>query len=200
MIHWFFHHYILWIAGRSFYKINYNHVAIARDKAVLLLANHFSWWDGFLMYYLNHKLLGKKFHVMILEDTARQVSFFKYMGAFSVNKSSKDMMASLNYAATLLNDPQNMLLVFPQGKLYSNFTNEVIFQKGVMKIMSAAQHNFQLLFAATFIEHFKYKKPGVNVYLKTGGPDLVYHHIDELQAAYQEHYNSAKQQQTEIVL
>jgi 1-acyl-sn-glycerol-3-phosphate acyltransferase len=167
---------------------------------VLLLANHFSWWDGFLMYYLNHKLLGKKFHVMILEDTARQVTFFKYVGAFSINKSSRDMVASLDYAAGLLNDPENMLLIFPQGKLYSNFTDKVIFQKGLIKIISGAQHNFQLLFAATFIEYFKYRKPDANVYLKTPTENLTYNNIDELAAVYQQHYNSAKQLQTEIVL
>jgi 1-acyl-sn-glycerol-3-phosphate acyltransferase len=143
LIHWFFHHYILWIVRRNFYGVKFEPVTIAKDKAILLLANHFSWWDGFLMYHLNHQLLGKKFHVMILEDTARQVSFFKYMGAFSVNKNSKDMMASLDYAAGLLNDPQNMVLIFPQGKLYSNFTGQVIFQKGLKKIINSTQNNYQ---------------------------------------------------------
>jgi len=200
LIHWFFHHYILWIVGRNFHEVKFDHTVIAKDRAVLLLANHFSWWDGFLMYYLNYKLLGKKFHVMILEDTARQISFFKYMGAFSVNKNSRDMMASLDYAAGLLNDPQNMLLVFPQGKLYSNFTDKMVFQKGLMKILSGVQNNFQLMFAATFIEHFKYKKPSVNVYLKTLSESLTYKDINELATAYQQHYNSAKQLQTQIVL
>ncbi|MDN5283756.1 MAG: hypothetical protein JWR38_30 [Mucilaginibacter sp.] len=200
LIHWFFHHYILWIVRRNFHKVKFEPAAIAKDKAVLLLTNHFSWWDGFLMYHLNHRLLGKKFHVMILEDTARQVSFFKYMGAFSVNKNSKDMMASLDYAAGLLNDPQNMVLIFPQGKLYSNFTDQVVFQKGLMKIISGAQNNFQLLFAATFIEHLQYKKPSANVYLKTITDNLTYKSIDELAAAYQQHYSSAKELQTEIAL
>jgi 1-acyl-sn-glycerol-3-phosphate acyltransferase len=185
---------------RNFHEVKFDHTAVARDKAVLLLANHFSWWDGFLMYYLNHKLLGKKFHVMILEDTARQISFFKYMGAFSVNKNSRDMIASLDYAAGLLNDSQNMLLIFPQGKLYSNFTDKMVFQKGLMKIMSGVQNNFQLIFAATFIEYLKYKKPSVNVYLKTLSESLTYKDIDELATAYQQHYDSAKQLQTQIVL
>jgi hypothetical protein len=59
---------------------------------------------------------------MVIEETVQKVSFFKYMGAFSVNKNSREMLASLNYAAELLNDPQNLVLIFPQGKLYSNFT------------------------------------------------------------------------------
>jgi 1-acyl-sn-glycerol-3-phosphate acyltransferase len=53
---------------------------------VLLLANHFSWWDGFLLYYINQKVFRKQFHVMVIEETVQKVGFFKYMGAFSVNK------------------------------------------------------------------------------------------------------------------
>ena len=201
LVHWFFHRYLLWIVGRNFHEVRLHHTsAIISDKAVLLLANHFNWWDGFLMYYVNHKLMRKKFHVMILEDTIREVAFFKYMGAFSVNKNSRDMVASLNYAAGLLNDPQNMVLIFPQGKLYSNFVDQVVFQKGLMKIIALAQQNFDLLFAATFVENFKHKKPTANVYLKTITGNLAYKSMDELTAAYQQHYSSAKQLQTEIVL
>jgi hypothetical protein len=137
---------------------------------------------------------------MILEETIRQVSFFKYMGAFSVNKSSRDMKISLNYAAGLLNDPQNLVLIFPQGKLYSNFIDQVAFQKGLMKIIDDAPKNFDLLFVATFVENFKHKKPTSTVYLKTITGNLAYKSMDELTAAYQQHYNSSKQLQTEIVL
>lgn len=200
LIHWFFHRYLLRIVGRNFHEVKFEQVPPRTDKAVLLLANHFSWWDGFLMYYVNHTLLGKRFHIMVLEETVRQVWFFKYMGAFSVNKNSRDMIASLNYAAELLNDPQNMVLIFPQGKLYSNFIDRVSFQKGLMRIINEKQQNFDLLFAATFVENFKHKKPTATVYLKTITGNLAYKSIDELTTAYQQHYNSAKQLQTEIVL
>jgi hypothetical protein len=76
----------------------------------------------------------------------------------------------------------------------------MVFQKGLMKIMSGVKNNFQLMFAATFIEHFKYKNPSVNVYLKTLSESLTYKDIDELATAYQQHYDSAKQLQTQIVL
>jgi 1-acyl-sn-glycerol-3-phosphate acyltransferase len=200
LIHWFFHHYILWITGRNFHEVKFDEIAVADDKAVLLLANHFSWWDGFLMYYLNHKLFGKRFHVMIIEDTIRQVSFFKYLGAFSVNKNSRDVLQSLDYAAKLLEDPQNLVLIFPQGKLYSNFVDRVHFEKGVWRIMEQAQHNFRLLFSATFIQHLKHKKPVATVYLKDEDEDQAYKNIDELAKAYQQHYDSAKQSETEIIL
>ncbi|GAA4336632.1 hypothetical protein GCM10023149_45640 [Mucilaginibacter gynuensis] len=198
LIHWFFHRYINRLVVKSFAAVNYNTVEVANDKAVLLIANHFSWWDGFIMYYINTRLFKKRFLVMILEETSRKVSFFKYVGGFSVSKNSKDVVASLDYAAGLLNDPQNLVLIFPQGKLYSNFSDNVIFEKGVFRIMQRAGKNFSLVFAATFIEHLQHKKPTANVYISNS--DSEFATIGNLQQAYRQHYDAARQQQTQIVL
>lgn len=195
LIKWFFHHYILRLVGRNFYAVNFDKPAIDPSRSVLLLANHFSWWDGFLMYYLNHHLFGKRFHVMVIEETVKQVVFFKYMGAFSVKKGSREILQSLNFAAELLREPGNLVLIFPQGKLYSNFTGEVYFEKGLSRILKNAGDNYQTVLSATFVENFEHKKPVANVYLKAiaGGE-----RITDLQAAYQAHYMNAHQQQTQI--
>src|SRR6187402_1867328 len=103
LIRCFFDKYIRWIIGRNFQDVHFNTIELEQSKSVLLLANHFSWWDGFILYYLNAKLLKKNFHIMVLEETVQKVGFIKYMGAFSINKNSRDMVASLNYAAQLLN-------------------------------------------------------------------------------------------------
>src|SRR3954463_8204485 len=100
-VRWFFHQYIKWIIAKNFKKVNFNDIQLDNTRSVLLLANHFSWWDGFILYYLNIKLLKKHFHIMVLEDTMKQVGFFKYMGGFSVNKNSRSVAHSLNYAAEL---------------------------------------------------------------------------------------------------
>ena len=200
IVSWFFHNYILYIVKRNFKRINYNTPGLDKDRSVLLLANHYSWWDGFLMYYLNHKLFKKRFYIMVMEETMQQVSFFKYMGAFSVNKKSREMLHSLNYAAELLNDPENLVLIFPQGKLYSNFTDSVKFEQGLARIIKGATGKFQMVFAASFIESFQYKKPTVTIYVK---PEVGLHpdeKVDEIQKAYQQYYNSAKLLQTEIVI
>lgn len=135
---------------------------------------------------------------MILEETARENVFFKYAGAFSINKKSKDMLASLDYAAKLLDNPQNMVLIFPQGKLYPNFVNDIHFEKGVLRIIKQAQGSFQLVFAAAFVQYFKHKKPTATVYLKAADESFAGKTINELQNAYQQYYNQSKQVQTEI--
>jgi 1-acyl-sn-glycerol-3-phosphate acyltransferase len=197
LINWFFHHYILRIVKSNFREVKFNAVEVDKNKSVLLLANHFSWWDGFLMYYINHRILKKRFHVMVIEETVQKVSFFKYLGAFSVSKNSRDMLASLNYASKLLNDPQNLVLIFPQGKLYSNFTDKVSFEKGLSRIMETAAGKFQTVMAATFIENLQYKKPTASVYLKAVSR---IESEDTPQGIYQKHYNFSKLSQVQNII
>jgi 1-acyl-sn-glycerol-3-phosphate acyltransferase len=189
-IHWFFHHYIRLIIKNNFKAFNFNTIKTDPDKSVLLLANHFGWWDGFLLYWLNYLLLKKKFHIMILEDTVRKVFFLKYMGAFSVVKNSRSMMESL--------DPQNLVLIFPQARLFSNFVDDVHFERGLLKVMKQAAGKFQYVFAATFIEYFQHKKPTINVYVEITRQEV--NTIDELKNLYQQHYDAAKQLQTQIII
>ena len=136
---------------------------------------------------------------MLLEATSKKEPMLKYGGAFSVSKGSKSILQSIDYAAQLLKDPQNMVLIFPQGALYSNFVNDIKFEQGIIKIMQKASNKFQLLYAATFIENFQHKKPTANVYL-TQPTNCTFEDIAALNADYQQHYNAARQLQTQIVI
>ena len=197
-VHWFFHHYIRLIIKNNFKAFNFNTIEIDPNKSVLLLANHFGWWDGFLLYWLNYLLFKKKFHIMILEETVRKVFFLKYMGAFSMQKNSRSMLQSLDYAAELLKDPQNLVLIFPQARLYSNFVDDVHFERGLLKVIKQAAGKFQYVFTATFIEYFQHKKPTINVYAEASARNVTT--IDELKGIYQQHYHTAKQRQTQIII
>jgi 1-acyl-sn-glycerol-3-phosphate acyltransferase len=195
---WILHHYTRWIVSRHFHEILFNTIEVDPDKSVLLIANHFSFWDSLILYIIDQKLLKKQFHVMVREDTTLHLKYLKYGGAFSVRKRSRDVIESLDYAAELLDDPQNLVLIFPQGKLYSNFVNEINFEKGVMKIIEKSAGKFQLVFATTFIQYFKHKKQSVTVYLTNEA--YAGKSFDEIKSAYQQHYDSTKLQQTEIVI
>jgi hypothetical protein len=137
---------------------------------------------------------------MIREDTAYKLHFLQYGGAFSINKNSRKILESLDYATMLLNDPQNLVLLFPQGKLFSNFVEDVNFEKGVLKVIRQASGKFQLIFASTFIQFYKHKKQSINVYLKIETENYAEKSINELKNAYQHHYNTTKKLQTEIIL
>jgi hypothetical protein len=134
---------------------------------------------------------------MMLQDTANRISILKYAGAFSVNKNSREMIISLDFAAGLLNDPQNLVLMFPQGKLFSNFATHIKFKRGIMHIIKKAGGKCQLIFAATFIQYYKHEKPTATVYLKSEPDSYAGKGIDDLQSSYQQHYEESKLQQTE---
>jgi len=192
------HYYVNWIVKRHFHELKFDPVKVDPNKSILLIANHFSFWDSLILYVICCKLLKKKFYVMAREDTTVKFQYVKYGGAFSINKRSRDMLQSLDYAAELLNDPQNLVLIFPQGKLYSNFVNSIQFEKGITRIMENANGKFQLLFAATFVQCLKHKKPTATVYLQVEPYENK--SFEDLKNAYQMHYDNAKLQQTEIVI
>ncbi|MCC8425433.1 1-acyl-sn-glycerol-3-phosphate acyltransferase [Mucilaginibacter sp. UR6-11] len=193
-----FHLYVRFTVARHFNRVIFNDIEIDQHKSILLIANHSSFWDGLLLYLVRSKLFKKKFYVMLLEQTSKRIPILKYVGAFSINKKSKDIIESLNYTSQLLKDPSNLVVIFPQGKLYSNFTTNIEFEKGIIKVMKQATGSFQLVFATIFIEHFENKKPGAYIYLKSVKQDS-FDNITDLQQAYQQHYTYAHQQQTQII-
>ena len=191
------HYYVQWMVKKHFKEVAFNSVEIDPNKSILLVANHFSFWDSLILYKISLQL-NKKFHVMVRGDTTVQLKYLKYGGAFSVNKHSRDMLQSLDYAAELLNDPQNLVLIFPQGKLYSNFVNNIHFEKGITRVIENSAGKFQLIFAATFVQYLKHKKPAATVYLSVEPSESK--SLEELKNAYQKHYDYAKLQQSEIVI
>lgn len=194
----FFNRYIGFIIARNFTKLNYNIPQLNSKLPVLLIANHFSWWDGFILYHINKMVFKRTFHIMVREDTMQKNGFMKYLGAFSIPQG-KQMVTSLNYAALLLSQPGNMVVVFPQGKLHSNFIDKVDFEKGLQRIIQNTDADFQYLFAASFIENFQHKKPSVYCNFKTAGKN-DFATFDELKKAYQQHYQTAKLNQTTIAV
>jgi len=200
VIRWMLAGYVKWLVRRTFYELLFNNIETEKDKSILILANHFSFWDGLILFCVNSQLLKKRFHIMVNEQTVYKLPHLKYGGAFSINKKSREMLESINYAAELLSGPQNLIVLFPQGKLYSNFVNDIRFEKGVLKVIKSVNVPFQLVFAATFIQYYKHKKPSINVYLKTETEDYRDKTIHELKNAYQQHFDSVKKIQTEIEL
>jgi 1-acyl-sn-glycerol-3-phosphate acyltransferase len=172
-------------------------VELDPGKAVLLLSNHFSWWDGFFLFQINRLLLHKKFYIMIAEENYLNIWFLKFLGAFSVKRSSRSAIETLQYAGELLNVPENLLLIFPQGKLYSNYVEEVSFEKGVLSIINSSNKNFQYLFVSLFVDYFQQRKPTITCYLqKWEAEELA--SLQLIKNSYNKHYKTSRQQQALI--
>lgn len=139
---------------------------IAAHRPLLILANHFSWWDGFTHYYLNMQHLQKRYHVMMLEEELKKRLFLRNVGAFSVNRGRREMLDSLDYATRILQKPGNMLLLFPTGRLQTLYASTFSFQKGLGRILQHAPADLQVLFSFILPEYGPHPKPALHAYLK----------------------------------
>ncbi|SMC71377.1 1-acyl-sn-glycerol-3-phosphate acyltransferase [Pedobacter nyackensis] len=177
----------------KFSKIAFlNAPQINREVATLLLMNHYSFNDGPLMHLLCRKVLKKEFKVMVLEEQMHNFRPLKYIGCFSVNKKSKSIVDSLNYAASLLKDPENMLGIFPQGGVYSQHLDRIHFEQGLDRILKKNKQPIQVVFAVVLLDFLANFKPKANVYLMdySGEQDSV-----KMEKAYNIFYQSCKQTQ-----
>ena len=129
-----------------------------------------------------------------MEKTAKEIWFMKYIGAFGVKKNSREMLKSLTYAGELLNNPNNLLLIFPQGKLHSSHLTKIDFQTGLLKIIQASTKNFQFLFAASFPDYFENQKPSLQLYLKTQEANEL-DSLPKIEGAYNAHFSTALEMQ-----
>ena len=178
--------YLSNIINRDFAGYTFNIPVVRDDEAILLLANHFSWWDGLLMFHLNKKVFKKQFHVLITDEDYHKHSFLKYMGAFASDKRGKDTLETLIHAGKLLDDPANLVLIFPQGKIYSNSVSSVSFEKGIMQVFNASKKKFQIIFSATVMDHSK-RKPQLKTALKIWEAE-EYISLQLLKSEYNKHY------------
>ncbi|MNL13821.1 hypothetical protein D3C87_1347400 [compost metagenome] len=192
----FFSWYIRYILKRDFSAYVFNDFKLRGEEAVLLLANHFSWWDGFLMFQLNRLLFKKEFHVLVTDEDYKKHWFLKYVGAFAAEGKGKDVVETLLYAGQLLNDPNNLVLMFPQGKLYSVYNGSIAFEKGVMQVVNGSGKKFQIVFAANLID-LSTRKPQLQTQL-AGWEAEEYMSLQLLKSEYNKHYTQALKNQNKL--
>ncbi len=163
---WFFNVYSRWMIRRHFRAMEIHGRPNVEGKAVLVIGNHFSWWDGFFMVEVNRRLWRKRFHVMMLEDQLEARMFLNKAGAFSIRKGSRSLIPSLQYAGEVLSDKRNMMLMFPQGKIQTHHRCSFQFEKGVETILKNTRGNPQIIFSAALVDYFSEKKPRLDIYLE----------------------------------
>ncbi len=160
------------------------------DKSIFLLSNHLSWWDGFWGYHLNDLLWGKRFHVMMLEEHLKTRQLLCHGGAYSIHRGGRAMVESLRFTADLLNDPENLVLLFPQGKIHSQHSPDMEFQQGSTKILKWTQKPVQVIFGASFVDYFQHRKPSLYYFLEEWEGD-----VDRLSEDFSDFYRRMKEEQ-----
>jgi 1-acyl-sn-glycerol-3-phosphate acyltransferase len=132
-------------------------------RPVMLIGNHFSWWDGFIAYRINDLFLRKKFNIMMLEEQLKGRLFLNKAGAFSIKPGSRSVVETLAYTSGLLHDAGNMVVVFPQGTIASIHRKPVRFGRGTERIIAGASDKLMILFYVALPDWYSEKKPGLYV-------------------------------------
>jgi len=152
--------------GMYFNKVIFSGTFSDRGKPVFVVANHLSWWDGIWIMYFNIKKLNRKFHFMMLENMMLKNKLANQVGGFSVKKGSRSIVETLNYTAELLNSNENMVLVFPQGKIESLYTPYIHFENGYNNILKKVPADAQIVFLVNLVDYLSNIKPTLSMYFK----------------------------------
>lgn len=169
----FFRLYSVWKTKHCFHRVYLDCQYTEKGLPVLLISNHFSWWDGFWAVWLNEKVFHRLFWFMMLEEQLKKNMFLNKAGGYSVRKGTRSVAETINYTADLLSDSGNLVLIFPQGEISSMHTREFIFERGVGHIISRCGNPVHIVFVANLIDYFSSPKPGLYMYVQEyTGEDL----------------------------
>lgn len=145
-------------------KIN-NHFKPNPSHSILLISNHFSWWDGFFAWFWLRKVAPHKlFNVMMLSEQISRNSILLKAGAFGIEKGTRDTLKGLKYCIQILQNSNNLLLLYPQGRIESQHKYPIVFEKGVLRLVS--NENCDIIFLVCLTDYFSKRKPEVTIYSK----------------------------------
>lgn len=102
---------------------------------------------------------------MMLEEQLKKFSFFNKTGGYSIQKKSRSIIESIDYTAELLSNKQNMVLLFPQGKIETIYTRNFQFESGIERIRGKISNDLQIVFMVNLIDYFSNRKPGLYMYV-----------------------------------
>ena len=192
----FFSWYSQQLMKRHFKSVQIHGSLVDPGSALLVTSNHFSWWDGFLVQYLNQKRFRKDFYFMMLEQQLKKRMFLNKCGGFSVSDHPKELLRSIQHAADLLQDPRNMVLIFPQGRIETKYRYPIKFERGIEEILKRTSAEVRLVFIANLIDYFSHRKPSLNIYYEL--PELGSKPgRDEIEVAYNEFFMKCVENQKE---
>lgn len=109
--------------------------------AVILVANHVSWWDGFMLREIHRRCARQQpLYTLMLERQLRHFPFFRWMGAVGI---VPDAPASVAHALRFLKARREQeggvlwLSFFPQGRIWPSWRRPLHFQQGLRLFVDA---------------------------------------------------------------
>ncbi len=101
-------------------------------------------------------------------------------------------MESLQYSARILDDPGNMLLLYPTGEIQASYISSFSVLKGLDRIINPGT---EIRFYACLVDYFSHRKPSARIYFrKENGNNTGSAHLER---SYNEFYAACILRQNE---
>jgi len=110
---------------------------------LLVVANHTSWWDGFLVRELHQVLRSDQpFYTVMLEEELRRHPFLRRLGGTGVTPGVPESLRMLlrRMAEIREESPGALVLFFPQGRLWPSHRRPLGFSTGIRAVRRALGH------------------------------------------------------------
>lgn len=129
---------------RNFFSINIRgkellekikSISQEQNSPVIICVNHSNWWDGVLLNWVSHYLIGKESYCLMDTTDLNRHSYFNKIGALPLERKNKfNSYRTLKYCSKLLGNKNRFLWIFPQGELIPNERKPYKFYNGVSLI------------------------------------------------------------------
>jgi 1-acyl-sn-glycerol-3-phosphate acyltransferase len=191
--------FFIWVFKSRFNKLIIKKSTIFSNHSYMLMSNHIGFWDGFWACYLClNGIHGsgniKGFYVMILEKQLQKNMFLRRLGCFSIAPGKASVSESLDYAAEILNTPGNLLLMYPQGNLESQYVRHIVVKEGISEIITRITGKCQLIWSSNFVEYFESFKPSVYFHMLDCGNSKDFQ-LKSFSEKINLHHNASMQKQ-----
>jgi hypothetical protein len=143
---------------------------------------------------LSWKVFNRKYHVMMLEEQLKKRLFLNKCGVFSIQKNNRDFLNSLAYTTEILNDPKNLVTIYPTGVMLTQHQQTLNFQSGIDRIVKGKTEHIAIVLAVLLVDYFGFARPEVRIYLKNYTGERT---VEALEKAYHSFYQSCILKQTE---
>lgn len=139
-------------------------------EPILVVANHCSWWDGFLVRELHRRLRpGSPFLTVMLEEQLRRHPFLRLLGGIGLVPGSTASLRGVMRTLEGLRqrDPGLLVLLFPQGRLWPAHRRPLDFRPGIRGVRRALGPSWVL---PVGIHLSPGARPGQEAWISVGEP------------------------------
>jgi 1-acyl-sn-glycerol-3-phosphate acyltransferase len=126
--------FLPWMRTRIAVRITGLPPELESGRPLLLIANHVSWWDGFLLHEVHRALRPRApLHTVMLESELHQHRLLRSLGAVGLHPESAASVARCirTLKGRVERRPDSIVAFFPQGRIRPAGNRPLGFRRGI---------------------------------------------------------------------